>query len=37
MESLHLFLMVVAVSSCVLGICFTAMYYLNKAVDQSER
>ena len=29
--------MVIAVVSCVLGLAFVGMYYLNKAVDQSAR
>jgi hypothetical protein len=32
-----LLLMVIALSSVVLGIIFVAMYYLNQAVDQSGR
>ena len=32
-----LLLMVIALSSVVLGITFVAMYYLNQAVDQSGR
>ena len=29
--------MVISVVLCVLGLAFVAMYYLNKAVDQSAR
>ena len=29
--------MVISVVFCVLGIAFVAMYYLNKAVEQSDR
>jgi hypothetical protein len=32
-----LFFTVLAVSACVLGVVFTAMYFLNRAVDQSDR
>jgi hypothetical protein len=31
------FLMVVAVSVCVLGVAFTAMFFLNKSVDEADR
>jgi hypothetical protein len=34
---MKVFLMVVAVSACVLGAVFVAMYLLNKAVDQADR
>jgi hypothetical protein len=34
---MKIFLMVVAVSACVLGGVFVAMYFLNKAVDQADR
>jgi hypothetical protein len=32
-----LFFTVVAVSACVLGVVATAMYFLNRAIDQSDR
>jgi hypothetical protein len=34
---MHVFLMVVAVSACVVGGAFTAMYFLNKSVDEADR
>ena len=34
---MHIFLMVVAVSACVLGGAFTAMFFLNKSVDEADR
>ncbi len=30
------FFMVISVVTCVLGIAFVGMYYLNKAVDQND-
>ncbi len=36
-SSMALFLLVVAVSACVLGGVFVAMYFLNRAVDQADR
>jgi hypothetical protein len=32
-----LFFLVLAVSACVLSLAFTAMYFLNRAVDGSDR
>ena len=34
---MHVFLMVVAVSACVVGGAFTAMFFLNKSVDEVDR
>ena len=34
---MDLLLMSIALASCVLGLAFVAMYYLNQAVDQSDR
>ncbi len=34
---MHVFLVVVAVSACVLGGAFTAMFFLNKSVDEADR
>lgn len=34
---MQLLLVVIAVALCVLGLSFAGMYYLNKAVDQSDR
>jgi hypothetical protein len=34
---MDLLLMSIALASCVLGLAFVAMHYLNKAVDQSGR
>jgi hypothetical protein len=34
---MHVFLMVVAVSACVVGGAFTAVFFLNKSVDQADR
>jgi hypothetical protein len=34
---MHVFLMVVAVSACVVGGAFTAMFFLNKSVDEADR
>ncbi len=34
---MQIFLMVVAVSVCVVGGAFTAMYFLNKSVDEADR
>jgi hypothetical protein len=34
---MHIFLMVVAVSVCVLGGAVTAMFFLNKSVDNADR
>jgi hypothetical protein len=34
---MHVFLMVVAVSACVVGAAFTAMFFLNKSVDEADR
>jgi hypothetical protein len=34
---MKIFLMVLAVSACVLGAVFVAMYRLDKAVDQADR
>jgi hypothetical protein len=34
---MHVFLMVVAVSACVVGGAFTAMFFLNKSVDDADR
>jgi hypothetical protein len=34
---MHIFLMVVAVSVCVVGGAFTAMFFLNKSVDEADR
>ena len=36
-NSLNILLMVLAVNACVLAIAFTALYRLNKAVDQFDR
>jgi hypothetical protein len=36
-SSMALFLLVVAVSACVLSGVFVAMYFLNRAVDQADR
>jgi hypothetical protein len=33
---MDLLLMSIALASCVLGLAFIAMYYLNKAVDRSD-
>ena len=37
LSAIQLFFTVVAVSGCVLGVVATAMYFLNRAVDQSDR
>jgi hypothetical protein len=34
---MQVFLMVVAVSACVVGGAFTAMFFLNKSVDEADR
>jgi hypothetical protein len=34
---MQVFLMVVAVSVCVVGGAFTAMFFLNKSVDEADR
>jgi hypothetical protein len=34
---MQVFMMVVAVSVCVVGGAFTAMYFLNKSVDKADR
>jgi hypothetical protein len=34
---MQVFLMVVAVSACVVGGAFTAMFFLNKSVDDADR
>ena len=34
---MQIFLMVVAVSACVIGGAFTAMFFLNKSVDDADR
>jgi hypothetical protein len=34
---MHVFLMVVAVSACVVGGAFAAMFFLNKSVDEADR
>jgi hypothetical protein len=34
---MQIFLMVVAVSACVIGGAFTAMFFLNKSVDEADR
>jgi hypothetical protein len=34
---MQVFLMVVAVSACVLGGAFTAVFFLNKSVDEADR
>ena len=34
---MNLLLLVVAVAIVVLGLCFTGMYCLNKAVDEADR
>jgi hypothetical protein len=34
---MHVFLMVVAVSVCVVSGAFTAMFFLNKSVDKADR
>jgi hypothetical protein len=34
---MHVFLMVVAVSACVVGGAFTAMFFLNRSVDEADR
>jgi hypothetical protein len=36
-NSINILLMVLAVNACVLGIGFTALYRLNKGVDQFDR
>jgi hypothetical protein len=36
-SSVAIFFMVVIVSACVLAGVFAAVYFLNKAVDQSDR
>jgi hypothetical protein len=33
---MDLLLMSIALASCVLGVAFVAMYYLNKAVDRTD-
>ena len=34
---MNLLLLVIAVAICVLGLAFTAMYFLNRAVDAADR
>jgi hypothetical protein len=34
---MHTFMMVVAVSACVVGGAFAAVYFLNKSVDDADR
>jgi hypothetical protein len=34
---MQVFLMVVAVSACIVGGAFTAVYFLNKSVDEADR
>jgi hypothetical protein len=34
---MQVFLMVVAVSACVVGGAFTAVFFLNKSVDEADR
>ena len=34
---MQVFLVVVAVSACVVGGAFTAMFFLNKSVDKADR
>jgi hypothetical protein len=34
---MQVFMMVVAVSACVVGGAFTAMYFLNRSVDKADR
>jgi hypothetical protein len=36
-NSLNILLMVLAVNACVLGVAVTALYRLNRAVDQFDR
>jgi hypothetical protein len=34
---MQVFMMVVAVSACVVGGAFTAMFFLDKSVDEADR
>jgi hypothetical protein len=33
---MDILLMVLAVDTCVLGLCFVALYFLNKGVEQGD-